>query len=43
MNWVLWVGLGVGLATWVAVFWVLGRMLGFNRVDDDPDERDPYF
>jgi hypothetical protein len=35
-------GLVLVVAIWVAVIWLLVRMLGFNRLDDDPDERDPY-
>jgi hypothetical protein len=27
---------------WAFVIWLLIGMLGFNRLDDDPDERDPY-
>lgn len=37
-----WIVLAVVLVIWTAVIWLLCRMLGFNRLDDDPDERDPY-
>ena len=40
MTWLGWLGLAVVLVIWAAVIWVLCRMLG--RLDDDPDERDPY-
>jgi len=36
---VIWLGLAVVVAMLGFVFWLLGRML---KVDDDPDERDPY-
>ena len=38
----IWIGLAVVLAIWAAVIWLLCRMIGFNRLDDDPEERDPY-
>ena len=37
-----WIGLAVVLAIWVAIIWVLTRILGFNRLDEDPEDRDPY-
>ena len=37
-----WLGLALVLAIWVAVIWLLCRMIWFNRLDDDPEERDPY-
>lgn len=37
-----WIGLAVVLVIFVGVIWLLFRMLGFNRLDDDPEERDPY-
>jgi len=40
---VIWLGLAVVLVFWAVIIWALCRMLGFNRFDDDPDERDPYF
>jgi flagellar biogenesis protein FliO len=39
---VTWIGLAVVLAILAAVIWLLCRMIGFNRLDDDPEERDPY-
>jgi len=35
-------GLVLVVAIWTAIVWLLCRMLNFNRLDDDPDERDPY-
>ena len=37
-----WIGLAVVLVIFVGVIWLLFRMLGFNRLDDDQEERDPY-
>ena len=37
-----WIGLAVVLVIWAAVILLLCRMIGFNRLDDDPEERDPY-
>jgi len=39
---VIWLGLAVVILMWVGVIWLLIGMLGFNRLDDDQDERDPY-
>jgi hypothetical protein len=39
---VIWLGLAVVILMWIGVIWLLIGMLGFNRLDDDPDERDPY-
>ena len=38
----IWLGLAVVIVMWIGVIWLLIEMLGFNRLDDDPDERDPY-
>jgi hypothetical protein len=39
---VTWIGLAVVLVIFVGVIWLLCRMLGFNRLDDDQEDRDPY-
>lgn len=38
-----WIGLAVVLAIWIGVIWLLCRMLGFNRLDDDTDDQNTYF
>ena len=38
-----WLGLAVVLAIWVAVIWLLCRMIGFNRLDDDQDDQKRIF
>ena len=38
-----WIGLAVVLAIWAAVIWLLCRILGFNRLDDDQDDQNTYF
>lgn len=35
-------GLIIVAAIWGGIVMVLCRMLGFNRLDENPDERDPY-
>ena len=35
-------GLVIVATIWAAIVLLLCRMIGFNRLDDDPDERDPY-
>jgi hypothetical protein len=35
-------GIALAIAIWIGAVALICRMLGFNRFDDDPNERDPY-
>ena len=38
-----WIGLAIVLVIWAAVIWLLCRMIGFNRLDDDQDDQKRIF